>query len=74
MMMNRRGGLGSSGLTPQSQKKRKSSTDPTKVAAAAALVNSSSTAWHLHFPIILMKYHHNIQGMEINIFNFSLSL
>jgi len=49
-MLNRKGN------TPQSQKKRRASTDPTKAAAAAALVTSSSTAWHLHLPIILMKY------------------
>lgn len=50
-MLNRKGN------TPLSQKKRRAaSTDPTKAAAAAALVTSSSTAWHLHLPIILMKY------------------
>lgn len=48
MMLNRKGN------TPQSQKKKR--TDPTKVAAAAALVTSSTTAWHLHLPIILMNY------------------
>ena len=38
-----------------SVKKSRTVKDPTKAAAAAALVTSSSTSWHLHFPIILMK-------------------
>lgn len=50
MMMNKKGN------TPQSQKKRRNLADPTKAAAAAAMFTSTSTAWHLHFPIILMKY------------------
>ena len=62
MMMNRKGN------TPQSQKKKRNPTDPTKAAAAAALVTSSSTAWHLHLPIILMKYFNLVLSNSFNLF------